>query len=176
MKWAKIVDDPESAKKKETRVDKACYRYISQSELQDHFGVWEHIKLSPEFKITPRGKKNYELFVGGYLSFYDEKVRSGTIDHALYFKWEKKDKHTPDNPKVAEVYESVTFFLHPRPRTKMHASLNIASEPQAGSNKTQEQHQEMFMAPPPGGFDDLSIDPPPPPPPPPPSMDDLDSE
>ncbi len=172
MKWAKIVEDPESAKKKETWVDKACYRYISQSELEEEFGVWAHYRFAG-FKMAARAKKDYEIFCGGYLLFYDEKVRSGTIDHAVYFKWEKKDKHAADNPKVAEAYESVTFFLHPRPRTKVHDNLTLASsESQAGSNKA---HQEMFMAPPPG-FDDLSIDPPPPPPPPPPSMDDLDSE
>lgn len=172
MKWVKIVEDPESARRKETWIDKACFRYISPSELQE-FGVWEHIKLSPEFKITPRGKKNYELFVGGYLSFYDEKVRSGTIDHALYFKWEKKDKQAADKQNVAEVYESVTFFLHPRPRTKMRDNLTMASsEAQTAAGRT--QREEMFMAPPPGIDDELSIDPPPPPPPPPPSMDELD--
>lgn len=174
MKWAKIVKDPGQERRKETQVEKECFRYITEGDLKTHYSVWGHYEFSPELKITPQGKKNYELFVGGYLSFYDDRVRGGVVDHAIYLKWEKKDKVSPDHPNVAEVYDSVTIFLHPKPLIKVHDPLSLSAS-MAQSGATVGQHQELLSANPPGDNSNLSIDPPPPPPPPPPPVDELSS-
>src|SRR3569832_592334 len=80
MKWAKLVDATECYIQKETPVERLCYKYVNQRDLEKNFGVWAHYKFFPNFKITARSKKDYEHLVGGFLLFYDENKHSGVVD------------------------------------------------------------------------------------------------
>ena len=51
----------------------------------------------------------YEIFIGGWVHFYDEEVRHGETDHALYFDWDVEK-------------ESVTVYIL---QTKSISSWNV---------------------------------------------------
>jgi hypothetical protein len=157
MKWAKLVDDPEKATQKESPDDRLSIRYVSQRDL-DSFGVWKQYKFPPDFKATARGKRDYEMMVGGYLLCYDYFLRSDTIDHCVYFKWEQKDKKAKDDGKTPLVYESLTMLLWPKPVRKPSRTASL------------HQESKSTATPAPGPLDD-AVDPPVPPPPPPPTLE-----
>src|SRR5882724_5606338 len=155
MKWAKLVDDPECFIQKETPVERLCYKYVNQRDLEKNFGVWAHYKFPPNFKVTARSKKDYELLVGGFLLFYDDIVRSGVVDHAVFLKWETRDKLASDDGRQALVYDSVTIFLSPRPMTRdshKHPSAQVISQ----APGAREQYQESMPAQAPS--DSFSVD------------------
>ena len=156
MKWAKLVEDPEKATQKASPEDRLSIRYISQRDL-DSFGVWKQFKFPPNFKATAQGKRDYQMMVGGYLLCYDYFLRSETIDHCLYLKWEKKDKKAKDDGKTPLVYESLTLLLWPKPVRK--------------SSRTASLHQESMPMATPAPDDEDGVDPPTPPPPPPPTLE-----
>jgi len=163
MKWAKLVEDPERAAKNESEQDKLSVRYISQRDLDTSFGVWKQYKFPPDFKANAQGKRDYEMMVGGYLLYYDYFLRSGVVDHCVYFKWEQKDKKARDDGKTALVYESLTMFLSPKPIRKPTGKIT-----QDGMHG---QYQEAMPQATPAPDGDDGVDPPPPPPPPPPTLE-----
>src|SRR5690349_21590702 len=59
-------------------------------DLKKNFDLWADLPFVYKFR-SPRHymafKRHYEIFVGGYLTYYDDKIRSGQADHHIYFKW-----------------------------------------------------------------------------------------
>ncbi|HEX2629366.1 MAG TPA: hypothetical protein VHM26_10145, partial [Chitinophagaceae bacterium] len=115
----------------------------------------------------------YEMFVGGYLYFYDERTRSGVIDTILYFKW------SPYQKSYGEY--SVVIYIWPAPLKKKSArvlskSSRLVVAANGNSKKANGGVQVLSasaktteaMDGGDGDTGDLAIDPPPPPPPPPP--------
>jgi hypothetical protein len=186
MKWARVKPSNYKPRGVEEKAqDELCYKdYAKEEHLKKAFEHRSHVWVNHEFSF-PFGKeenykafqKRYEIFVGGYLYFYDERVRSGVIDHVLYFRW---------SPYKRTGKFSVTIFLSPAPlrRRVKEESLQIAepalaletSSVKKGNGvelmerKAQPQAQPMMLMAKSGDTDDDGIDPPPPPPPPPPPM------
>jgi hypothetical protein len=185
MKWARVKPSnykPRSVEEKAQ--DELCYKdYAKEEHLRKAFEHRSHVWAHHEF-VFPFGKeesynafqKRYEIFCGGYLFFYDYHVRSGVIDHVLYFRW---------SPYKRTGKFTVTIYLSPAPlrkRTK-EESLRI-SEPElvteAASTMSKKgngiellertQPQTLNALAKKSGDTDNEIDPPPPPPPPPPPM------
>src|SRR5579862_339879 len=100
MKWAKRLtkDTPRSIKKEDLE-DNVCFRFVTDEQLKEDFHTWAHYKFPPGFCLTARAKKDYEIFCGGYLLFYDDIVRNAVVDHALYCEWERREEPNPDSGK-----------------------------------------------------------------------------
>jgi hypothetical protein len=182
MKWARVKPSnykPRSVEEKAQ--DELCYKdYAKEEHLRKAFEHKSHVWAHHEFSF-PFGKeenynafqKRYEIFCGGYLFFYDNQVRSGVIDHVLYFRW---------SPYKRTGKFTVTIYLSPAPlrkRTK-EDSLRISenelvaestmSKKSNGTQLLERTQQQTLSAMAKSGDTDNEIDPPPPPPPPPPPM------
>ncbi len=54
--------------------------------------------LKPKIKTMNHNSKKwlsphpYEIFIGGWVHFYDSQVQHGDSDHAVYFDWDYKCK------------------------------------------------------------------------------------
>jgi len=109
-------------------------------------------------------KKRYEVFCGGYLFFYDERVRYGTIDHIIHFKWDIV------TDKKGNTEFSVIIYLSPKPEKKRRSNLQKGKQQvQTGKAIQQKANALMVRESSTAGFNG-PVDPPPPPPPPPPTL------
>jgi hypothetical protein len=60
--------------------------YFKEIELNEKYEERENKDIKKVKKYV--GKNHpYEIFIGGWVHFYDEKVRHGETDHAIYFDW-----------------------------------------------------------------------------------------
>ena len=96
MKLARVKDKQLLAQRITTD-DAACYDYFDSPEelvkvMEQTDNIWYHEVVtipdaSDRQKIHEK-KLHYEIFVSGYLHFYDDVTRSQCIDHTLHFKWD----------------------------------------------------------------------------------------
>jgi hypothetical protein len=73
-------------------------------------------KTSSQTSYSPHP---YEIFIGGWLEFYDSEVMSGDSDHGVYFKWDCKCK-------------CVTVYItqmKPSKRWNVNMNINITNPP-----------------------------------------------
>jgi hypothetical protein len=145
--------DPEREKKIKAfreKVDAMCnrnhdagFKERSQEwvkhEFTGYFDSETHFKL---FRVK------YENFIGGYLWYYDNILRSQAVDHGMRFEW----KHVKD-----DVY-SVAIFLDPPPAPRFSGNIPLSKKLKSHATASLPEDEG------------LSVDPPKPPPPPPPSM------
>lgn len=187
MKWAKPKPPRDVRTGDQREHDEQCFRYYSKDEMKAEFGnknIWKKHPFRFRFKSEEdyvAFQDRYEVFVGGYLYFYDERNRSGVVDNVLYFKWSAYNKSGNDY--------SVTIYLSPAPLTKKFkgklgslssSNGNMAlTSANAGAVKSGGQIVALkkavattVMALDGDGETEGAIDPPPPPPPPPPRMQD----
>ena len=54
------------------------------------FGRWA--KYSLEKGMSSDAQRDYELFCGGWLQFYDMEIRREEIDHTMHLEWSNKGK------------------------------------------------------------------------------------
>ncbi len=54
-------------------------------DLKSNFNPW--IKHSWGTEVSEDTRLRYELFIGGWLHYYDSEVMNGDIDHAISFDW-----------------------------------------------------------------------------------------
>lgn len=122
MKWAKL-----KSKTEPTKDELKCYKeFDNQLSLDNSFGIkrkedyednkehkrpashhlWVHYRLRRY--IEPERQRDYEIFTGGWLQFYDKIVRSGAVDHIIHFEWSPKEK-----PYTVDIY------LIPAPQKKL---------------------------------------------------------
>lgn len=169
MKWAKVKKDrtPPSADQI------ASYEYYAnESTLNRQFAgnkdnLWVRYDLGKEYKpkdevVYQRFQRDYEMYCGGFLQYYDIEVRNRATNHQLYFEWApfKRD---------GTLY--VALYLFPRPlkvKDRIEAWKKQQAANAGGLQKTAgEVLVEEAAA---DEREDLnaSIDPPTPPPPPPP--------
>lgn len=184
MKWARVKSSNQKSGSPEERAhDALCYKdYAKEEHLRKALEHPSHKWVEHEFSF-PFGKeekyatfqKRYEIFVGGYLFFYDNEVRSGVIDHVLYFRW---------SPFKRTGKFSVTIYLTPPPLRKRSKEevLRITEQelvteaattlPKKGNGVQLlvRPQPQLLSAMAKTGDTDNEIDPPPPPPPPPPPM------
>lgn len=181
MKWArpKLLRDVRSSEQKAH--DELCFRFYSKDEMKAMFGGTKNIwkRHTYPFKFNSEDhylqfQQRYEMFVGGYLYFYDERTRSGAIDTILYFKW------SPFQKSFGEY--TVTIYIWPAPLKKRNGKVllsksnRIALASANGGSKKANGGVQLLSASAKtmealGGDEDTgdpAIDPPPPPPPPPP--------
>ena len=175
MKWARVVDNPERATKNASPDDRLSIRFISQNELEANYGMWTQYKFPPNFKVTSRGMRDYEMMVGGFLMYYDDIIRNAVVDHCVYMEWDLKEEEalSKDGHNKKYTCGGISIYVHPRPQRKSadkYPALHTASQapPLHGAVHTQMEEAQATAAPDYGDFVD-------PPPPPPPSLDDSDS-
>jgi hypothetical protein len=184
MKWAKLKPLRTGGRtQQQTEDDEKCFRFYSEKELKAEFGAKNMWKRHP-FTFRFNSEKHYldfqdryQAFVGGYLFYYDERIRSGVLDSVLYFKW---------TPLSKDGNHAVTIYLSPAPLTKKTkprtngklefkngngGELVLAGKGGGVQTKTlMARTGTATLAGGEGETDGLAIDPPPPPPPPPPTM------
>ena len=135
-----------------------------------------HLKLDDEhrwdgplkFALDPNFLKCQKLAIEsyyvGFLQYYDTIVRSGMIEHAVYFQW----KDWKDEEKDKKICSQLTIFIWPAPiRKKISPFQHKKSN--GGLAALPEKAQLSPLAPPPDGGSDATSDPPTGPQPPPPS-------
>ena len=180
MKWARVVDNPERATKNASPDDRLSIRFISRDDLKQNFGMWSQYKFPPNFKVTTRGIRDYEMMVGGFLLYYDDIVRNAVVDHAVYLEWDLKEiehsaKDDKDGRTKKYICSGLSIYLHPKPLRKLsdkYPSVHTASQAPPLHEPVRNHLQDVeATATPAPDFGDF-VDPPPPPPPPPPSLDD----
>ena len=67
------------------------------------FYKWGNTEKYPATGYSKPGdpaRERYELFIGGWLYYFDTEVRNREVDHAVYFEW--------DNPKG-----TITIWISP---------------------------------------------------------------
>lgn len=179
MKWAITKEDlewgiellyappdkgaPKQRRERDAKQDALSFNtYGSQKELEANLESYYDEWFSRKFTYTFRSekhymifRKHYEIFVGGYLTYYDDVVRSGATDHTIYFKWKKFGK---DNTN--EYW--VRIFMNPKPWKEADGRI-VANRLPGCSEKV---NGKRALADPPSTND--AVDPPKPPGPPPP--------
>ena len=181
MKWAKI------GKKGTTKSsdEYASYEfYEDQKSLDAEFEIdrstgqrvpsrrQSHLWVLHELKtyLKPDRQRDYELFCGGYIFYYDSITRNKATDHKIYFEWSQQNSSGP-------IY--VAIYLSPKPY-KVNKLSQIPKFSKTSANALEGINlgsatktlaladTEVAMAAKDSSSDGLSIDPPPIPPPPPP--------
>jgi hypothetical protein len=100
----------------------------SNRRYSEYYHSWHYLEGLPEeyFDTKYSEKKGfypiphpYEIYIGGWIQFFDEEVRGGDTDHAVYFKWDKPKK-------AVNVY-----ILQTRPLKgiNVHVNVNITKSP-----------------------------------------------
>jgi hypothetical protein len=183
MKWAKLGKLTRSTPEDHRN----SYEYYDQKTLESEFGLigstpdqnGRVAKPSPNLWVRHKFKKvmeeakqkEYEIFCGGFLHFYDIEVRNKATNHIIYFHWSKEIK--------GFYYVSIFIFPEPYSDKKTDKALSPETSQQQTSNavasKSSGAAGETSMAAM-GSQDDwqgefAAIDPPPPPPPPPPTRE-----
>lgn len=166
MKWARVKGKPSS---EEERINnEICFQeYDTRAELEKQLekkkNIWAQYVFKANFKEPVEAnykafQGRYEVFCGGFLLFYDDFLRSKSVDHVLHMKWS-------EFRKGSNKY-SVTIFLSPEPMKPLKKPV-IVKEVSYQDSKSEEIVFEAQRVD--SGMGD-SVDPPPPPPPPPPTM------
>jgi hypothetical protein len=135
------------------KLDARCFtRYKDQKELENdlkqNYKPWVMHPFTYRFRSEMHYRifrKHYEIFVGGYLSFYDDITRNKATDHTIYCKWR------PYSKKATDYW--VQILMSPPPLKAVHNNGEVISKKG------------------PGPAENDAVDPPKPPPPPPPSME-----
>lgn len=176
MKWVKMPGDPRSVddelrfiststEKKPAKTDAERERKIKafrekvdamcnrnyDGEFKERSKVWVTHNFTGYFESEAHYKLfriKYENFIGGFLYYYDNILRSQAIDHGARFEW----KHIKNDEYA------VTILLDPPPASKISAQIPVSKKLKSAE-----------AAPLPDD-EGLSVDPPKPPPPPPPAM------
>jgi hypothetical protein len=191
MKWARVKPSRSEQLGRDPdllRDDAECFKdYSSEKHIKKAFEhlshQWAHHKFRFSFKSEKeyiKFQKRYQLFCGGYLYYYDEKVRNGSTDHAIHFKWSEFCEDSNDY--------LVAIYLTPAPAKKRADDKpyrkqeseqdyeQITSYKKAGNGVAETQvlaqvksQTTTAVANSTDDAGDEAIDPPPPPPPPPPS-------
>jgi hypothetical protein len=132
--------------------------YASRKELEANlefdYALWAHLPFTYTFRSEKHYmifRKHYEIFVGGYLYYYDERIRSGAIDHTIYFKWKEFSKGATQH--------WVRIFMSPKPLRKKDGQI-------VTNRLIGKVNGKSALADPPNNED--AVDPPKPPAPPPP--------
>ncbi|HTB24300.1 MAG TPA: hypothetical protein VK711_02975 [Puia sp.] len=73
------------------------YNKLPDRYFDDEYFETKKLKNALNGKESPVkmefGKNHpYEIFVGGWIHFYDEEVRHGETDHAIYFDWKREER------------------------------------------------------------------------------------
>ncbi|MGB8193691.1 MAG: hypothetical protein WCF67_17295 [Chitinophagaceae bacterium] len=140
----------------------ACFKEFTPDDFKKNrkeFDVWADYTFDAFFEKEEqyeKFKERYEIFCGGFLYFYDEKNRSGLVDHAIYFEWSKFQRATVDTAEYR-----VAILMNPKPIM----AKNKVSVPSKGGKLLKEISLTSSTT------EDGAVDPPKPPPPPPPSME-----
>jgi hypothetical protein len=184
MKWARVKPPGLSESGNDLYIqqdDAGCYKdYAKEADIEKTFVHLSHQWVHHEFYFDfhkenhyIRFQKNYQIFCGGYLYFYDERVRNGAIDHVIYFKWSPFKKSNGPH--------TVTIYLKPGPlRKKAEEAAYKTRIPEQEADESMYQtgngvkmevlQQAKSVTAEARESSDQAIDPPPPPKPPPPSM------
>jgi len=175
MKWARVVDNPERAAKNASPDDRLSIRFVSKKDLEQNFGMWSQYKFPPNFKVTTRGIRDYEMMVGGFLMYYDDIVRNAVVDHAVYLEWDLKEVGlTKDGRTKRYSCGSLSIYVYPKALRKpadRYPSVHTANQaPPLHDPVHGKLLDAQTAATPAPDYGDL-VDPPPPPPPPPPTLD-----
>ena len=107
MKWAKLTTDPDLTGLTSTDITNSFKLYASMVKSKStgkmegilpakpkgkpgsvKFEEWVTHPLHPTIKKQSR--RDYMIFCGGWLQFYDTEVRKGKTDHAMHFEWNNK--------------------------------------------------------------------------------------
>lgn len=154
-----------SRKRNPKRDERSFNTYVNRCELEAsvnlYYGEWVYHEFSHLFRSERYYKifkKHYEIFVGGYLHYYDEIVRSGRIDHSIYFVWSKFLEDDTDY--------SVRIFISPKPLKGTNGRPPTKTPPCYGNEKVNGRSALAG-----GPSEEEAVDPPRPPGPPPPSPD-----
>ncbi len=122
-------------------IKEACFKIYDNLEVfkRDHlngegesntnrFHKWIRQRGLPEAYFEEKYSRNkevepnpYEIYIGGWLHFYDTEVQNGNSDHAVYFDWDYKEKE----------YVTV-YILQLIPHDKIlniHVNVNITNPP-----------------------------------------------
>src|ERR1044072_4742088 len=180
MKWTRIKKGPNDKPPKDQN---ASFAYFpDQKSLDKEFEIrrpekaggkwpnndpkqtylWVAYKLNDKFDaqtyLDREWQKQYELFCGGFLHFYDSKVRNEAVDHKLHFEW--------GTNKTGDFF--VSLYIFPQP---FKAERLICTPTQPESEKPKKTNSQSTSSESLTAFAVVSvdsIDPPSPPPPPPP--------
>ena len=132
--------------KSEIRTKAIHFVTPNQSSTEAGWGEWKTYKLS-EGAIKDKAQKiSYECYCCGFLSYYDDIVRNGMVNHQIYFKWSG--------------FEKVVVYINPAPKRAKQISKK-----KSGHKKLQMESMNSI------GDNEVTahgIDPQPPPTPPPP--------
>lgn len=88
-------------------------------EGEEPLGLW--VTHSFKEKIKIREREGYEIFVTGFLYYYDVHTRNNSVNHNIYFEWF-------DIPDISG-NSSVKIYISPPPMP------NLLNEPGADPNK-----------------------------------------
>jgi hypothetical protein len=102
--------------------------FYREGELNDNrFRKWVTHKCLPEayfqekYRINPDIEPHpYEIYIGGWLNFYDSEVQNGNSDHAVYFDWNY-------GRKSVTVY--ILQLIPPEKRWNINVNVNIVNPP-----------------------------------------------
>jgi hypothetical protein len=97
--------------------------YLARSaatKRPDQFHLWHFEKCLPPACFDPKYfdpklviLHPYEIYVGGWVEFFDTEVRHGNTDHALYFEWDHTAKSV------------TTYILQTIPNVSWNFYINI---------------------------------------------------
>lgn len=187
MKWAKLKKD-----KPPSDEQLASYEYYTdQNKLDNQFSIqrpasgrvpfppdrtqknlWVCYELGKGFKPKDeveyqKFQRDYEMYCGGFLQYYDREVRNKATNHQLYFEWA---------PFKRDAMLYVALYLFPRPlkvKDRIGIWEPLRANPAAKCGESQRAGETLVERAVATSEEDTneSIDPPHPPPPPPPPRD-----
>jgi hypothetical protein len=189
MKWAKTINEytqifeklkgvlsKGNLEKEMSYYDLIANPSTPQDLKEKGFGVWGEFKNIDKHYTKPRARARYELFIGGYLYYFDKHVKeSGSVDRTLYFDWGKINNKAVLTIFLKPFYGNTLKTEKTNTNSDMNSNGNGNGKYNGFVNKQEEfdvlrnkpvvKMQKTAIAPPPALTD---TDPPPPPPPPPP--------
>jgi hypothetical protein len=80
---------------------------------------WEYTKAKSYISQSYPRPHPYEIYIGGWIQFFDEQVRCGDTDHAVYFDWEITNR-------AVTIYILQTKPLH---GWNVNVNINITNPP-----------------------------------------------
>jgi hypothetical protein len=80
---------------------------------------WEYAKAKTYISESYPRPHPYEIYIGGWIQFFDEQVRCGDTEHAVYFEWEIANR-------AVTIYILQTKPLH---GWNVNVNINITNPP-----------------------------------------------